>query len=319
MKKLAIKGHETRGREIIEILEMLGGNNTAQCWGVLPNRIYLIYDSGNIGDIDSACEHSPDYQVYTLEQFLEKFPYKVGDKVTVKEGDGKYYFISKMTWNGTLMRYDAFQPGHASYLYNCEAEKLQLYKERETRYLVEKANKQLEEIEKVLESAKKIIEEKTDTAFAPDLKGQDYSGKRFGYKMPNGYEFECVRNNEVILKPIKPQYPKTYEECAQILLERASVRNDVGYKGDLLIALQQLLVCRDAYWKIAGEQMGLGKPWEYDCTNGYYTPAIIYRGGFIQKVEIYTRNAILVFPTEEMRDAFYENFKDLIEYCKELL
>lgn len=31
------------------------------------------------------------------------------------------------------------------------------------------------------------------------------------------------------------------------------------------------------------------------------------------------RNAILAFPTEEMRDAFYENFKDLIENCKELL
>ena len=30
-------------------------------------------------------------------------------------------------------------------------------------------------------------------------------------------------------------------------------------------------------------------------------------------------NVILTFPTEEMRDAFYENFKDLIEGCKELL
>ena len=30
-------------------------------------------------------------------------------------------------------------------------------------------------------------------------------------------------------------------------------------------------------------------------------------------------NTILTFPTEEMRDAFFENFKDLIEKCKELL
>ena len=318
MKKLAIKGHETRGREVIEILEMLGGNNTAQCWGVLPNRIYIIYDSGNIGDIDSI-EHSPDYQVYTLEQFLEKFPYRVGDKVTVKDDDRKYYFISKMTWNGTLMRYDAFQPGHTNYLYNYEAEKLQPYKERETRYLIEKANKQLEEIEKVLESAKEIMEEETDTAFAPDLKGQDYSGKRFGYKMPNGYEFECVRKNEIILKPIEPKYPKTYEECCKIIDYYLKGITIIGYKTSLLENFQQLLICRDAYWKIAGEQMGLDKSWKYDCTNGYYTPAIIYRGGFIQKVEIYTRNAILVFPTEEIRDAFYENFKELIELCKELL
>ena len=32
----------------------------------------------------------------------------------------------------------------------------------------------------------------------------------------------------------------------------------------------------------------------------------------------YEANAI-TFPTEEMRDAFHENFKDLIESCKELL
>lgn len=30
-------------------------------------------------------------------------------------------------------------------------------------------------------------------------------------------------------------------------------------------------------------------------------------------------NYLLDFPTAEMRDAFYENFKDLIEQCKELL
>jgi hypothetical protein len=32
-----------------------------------------------------------------------------------------------------------------------------------------------------------------------------------------------------------------------------------------------------------------------------------------------TNNTILAFPTEEMRDEFYENFKYLIEQCKELL
>ena len=30
-------------------------------------------------------------------------------------------------------------------------------------------------------------------------------------------------------------------------------------------------------------------------------------------------NMILIFPTEEMRDAFHENFKELIESVKELL
>lgn len=324
MKKLAIKGHRTRGREVIEILEMLGGNNTAQCWGIFPNRIYVIYDSGNIGDIDSMYEHSPDYQVYTLEQFLEKFPYRVGDKVTVKDDDRKYYFISKMTWNGTLMRYDAFQPGHTNYLYNYEAEKLQPYKERETRYLIEKANKQLEEIEKVLESAKEIIEEKTDTAFAPDLKGQDYSGKRFGYKMPNGYEFECVRKNEIILKPIEPKYPKTYKECCDML----NIPNDERYididvpldYNKSLTAFTTLIICRDAYWKIAGEQMGLDKPWKPDWSIKTEIKHVIevYCNNVRRNTQGYS-NTLLAFPIPEMCDAFYENFKELIELCKKLL
>lgn len=34
---------------------------------------------------------------------------------------------------------------------------------------------------------------------------------------------------------------------------------------------------------------------------------------------LYESNVILDFPTKEMRDTFYENFKELIEECKELL
>jgi hypothetical protein len=31
-----------------------------------------------------------------------------------------------------------------------------------------------------------------------------------------------------------------------------------------LEAFRKLLICRDAYWKIAGEQLELDKPWEPD-------------------------------------------------------
>jgi hypothetical protein len=84
----------------------------------------------------------------------------------------------------------------------------------------------------------------------------------------------------------------------------------------------QLLVCRDAYWKIAGEQMGLGKPWEPDFTNndeeryGIYTVANKVVKDFCGVGDV---NMTLTFPTEEMRDAFKENFDELIEECKELL
>lgn len=314
MAQLAIQGHVTRGKEVIEILEMLGGKVSAKFSGGISSNGYYINGYGNIDY--NYWDNFNNAAKFTIEEFLEKYPYKVGDKVVLKETQ-EINTIIDMTWEDNIIYYDILSDRGVN-TYCWETTDLQPYKET-SMYLNEKANKQAEEIAEILEPAKEIMEEKTDTAFAPDLKGQDYSGKRFGYKMPNGYEFECVRKNEIILKPIEPKYPKTYEECCEVLDWNHRNYDRIGYKSELLCKLQVLLLCRDAYWKITGEQMGLGKPWEYDCTNGYYTPAIIYRGGFIQKVEIYTRNAILVFPTEEIRDAFYENFKELIELCKELL
>ena len=41
--------------------------------------------------------------------------------------------------------------------------------------------------------------------------------------------------------------------------------------------------------------------------------------GTIDKTVKFVWSRILSFPTKEMRNVFYENFKDLIEQCKELL
>ena len=67
--------------------------------------------------------------------------------------------------------------------------------------------------------------------------------------------------------------------------------------------------------------MGLGKPWEPDWENPDHDsyPTITRCGGKIIKTTIYTHDCPFAFPTAEMRDAFYENFKELIESVKELL
>ena len=66
--------------------------------------------------------------------------------------------------------------------------------------------------------------------------------------------------------------------------------------------------------------MGLGKPWEPDWSTEDEIKYVIevYRNNVRTNSQGYS-NTILAFPTAEMRDAFYENFKDLIEQCKELL
>ena len=92
----------------------------------------------------------------------------------------------------------------------------------------------------------------------------------------------------------------------------------MGY-NKLLSAFTELLIFRDAYWKIAGEQMGLGKPCKPDWNTNELKYIIYYENDRLWFNDEISRNTILAFPTEEMRDAFYENFKNLIEQCKELL
>ena len=164
-------------------------------------------------------------------------------------------------------------------------------------------------------------------------------------KLPDGYIFKDENGNIIDTSKIvlekkekeypKTYYPKTYEECCKILGvdpdNFLTITNcydgeveTTDYERDLLskfASLWVLHICRDAYWKLAGEKMGLGKPWEPDWKNPNHDsyPTITRCDGRVIKTTIYIHDCPLAFPTSEMRDAFYENFKELIERCKELL
>lgn len=126
------------------------------------------------------------------------------------------------------------------------------------------------------------------------------------------------------------EYPKTYEECCKTL--NIPANGDIVYAGnwtyggeyldkhlDTIRKFQQLLICRDAYWKIAGEQMGSSKSFEPNWRNGLTKFCISKCEDQIMKYTCTYANYILIFPTEEMRDAFFDYFKKLIELCKEWL
>lgn len=131
-----------------------------------------------------------------------------------------------------------------------------------------------------------------------------------------GYDFYDDKGNiidtkEITMKKKKPEYPKTYEECCNVL-GHVTIDDVRGYKDLLLDNLQMLLICRDAYWKIAGD-------WKPNFTNQEEKFIIANYYGKVYPAVATNYNRVLVFPTEEMRDTFYENFKELIEECKELL
>ena len=82
--------------------------------------------------------------------------------------------------------------------------------------------------------------------------------------------------------------------------------------GKPMLALCQLLVCRNAWW----EQLG----WKPDCSyNSINLPETHYGGGTISDFGICGDKRIFIFPTSEVRDKFLDTFRDLIEEAKELL
>ena len=148
---------------------------------------------------------------------------------------------------------------------------------------------------------------------------------------PSGYEFRDENGNTINAKMIvlnkkKNKYPKTYEECCKVLGVNPSfdIRMLEDEENILYFKFIDLVRCRNAYWKIAGDEMGLGKPWEPDYDSGVDKYGIICMNGVIQESNPTTNwerhlNKILDFPTKEIRDAFKENFDPDIEICKEFL
>ena len=147
------------------------------------------------------------------------------------------------------------------------------------------------------------------------------------FKDENG---NIINAMKIVLEKKKKEYPKTYEECCKVLniavrdldiLDNMLDTTEIIYSKNLdrlLNSFRKLLICRDAYWKLYGEEMGLGKPWEPEDLRYVYS-LFRWDGDITISNTCYGNNHIFEFPTEEMRDAFYENFKELIEQCKELL
>ena len=166
----------------------------------------------------------------------------------------------------------------------------------------------------------------TKPKYEDEVNGEYYSTPKYLVR-PSGYIFKDENGNiinatKIVLEKKKKEYPKTYEECCKVLGYDDNETFCIchTYANERLFeSLYRLKVCRDAYWKIAGEEMGLGKPWEPDWKVETPKYIILCKGGEIQRHITCKHSRILAFPAEEMRDAFYENFKSEIEICKELL
>ena len=73
-----LKGHKSRCEEVIELLKMLGGKNTAGFKTTFTGFYYWIDENNEIVTSDMPPQNS---MVYPLEDFEDAYPYKVGDLV----------------------------------------------------------------------------------------------------------------------------------------------------------------------------------------------------------------------------------------------
>ena len=297
IKNIAIRG-QGEGQKIITLLENLGGTNFYSLTGNSENTYYYIKSDGKIWYIFFDDMLLDEWQLYTYDSFKEKYPFIVGNMVTVQGWRDPGYVISSYIKESQVFYDIVFNDKHKSMARGVCVECIKFYNHPNNSILT------------IKENMKSNIE---------------FDLEKYSYE---------VKDGKLIINEIKSKYPKTYEKCCEVL--GISYRAQLSYtysnvehnniyltkEKHLLDAFMKLRIYRNAYWKIAGEEMDLDKPW--DSTYGYgewgywIGYSINENKTYLQDSRILV-NHTLVFPTEEMRDAFYENFKDLIEQCKELL
>ena len=335
-KKLAFWGDcNGYGYKIIRILEELGGINVSNYAGNEVTLLYYIDKKNHIKGTYNGHLDKEKYVVMTYHDFITKYPFQIGDIVYAADNheEGK---VVEIVWDETkgLMRYLVDFEKTTSWvlvddIFSYEAKDNSDYgtaikpmkvKSNAVKLVDGKVVDNLDEGKTMNKNENKMkivlaeLLEHIKTTPKEELEREFEEIEEWSNVGPTIEEFrtfcECVNR--------KPKYPDNYEECVRIAknIHGYDIHIDTPAYGELMESFVKLLICRDAYWKIAGEEMRLDKPWEPKSTE--MSHAIVCRddGDFL--LHRRTR-AILIFPTAEIRDTFYENFKNEIEQCKELL
>ena len=108
--------------------------------------------------------------------------------------------------------------------------------------------------------------------------------------------------------------PKSIIHCAQYLgVESCVDISPAGYRDKWIKAIQELIICRDAYWKLADNWT----PDHKDIKKKKH--CIVTRRDKVSVATTTGTSRLLEFPTSEMAEAFYKNFKGHIDFCKEFI
>ena len=280
--KIAIKGHASRGKEIIQILRSLGATsyNTYDtcshpewCWYINKNR-------------EITCDPKRSmcgYKLYTLEEFEKEFPYKIGDKVTIITNTpykivALEYYMGKLSYkldNGLNYNPKVLTPYK------------EMKEERNITLTLEKAKEWYNKGEELREIALQAFTEK-------ELTKTD---------LPKTWEEFCenypVQSGECWLGSCDEIYKKTYDK-ERIYKNWIPSRKS----AEAHLAMIQLEQLRDCY---------------NNSCNDTNRIAIINNNG---NIELYVNppfNCFLTFKNHLLAREFFSNFKEIIEIAKKLI
>ena len=289
--KIAIQGHPTRGKEVIQLLESLGGINSLKQTGRCIGCAYYVDIVGIISSF-GTCRHCGNRKIYTLEEFEKEFPFKIGDKV-ITTGTSHPKIITGITDTQWGLRYviseikfpDSKEMPHIS--------QISLYKEmKEERNITLTLDKAKEWYKKGGELKEIALQAFTEQELNP---------------LPRNWEEFCKRY------PIKKDEAYINSEGKILSFTTKTARRDWNHicpskqsaEAHLaMIQLEQLRNCWRKGWKP-----------EYHSTSY----AIKRSNDEIHVIQVYSVSAFLSFPTREKAEEFLECFKDLIEKAGDLI
>ena len=154
--------------------------------------------------------------------------------------------------------------------------------------------------------------------------------KELKIQVPEGYEIDTENSTfeKIVFKKVEKELPKSWEDLKEIegfYVDNYSEVTVFEYyfnaeenknvfptkeEAEACIALSQLCQLRDRY----------NDGWKPDWNNGKeYKYSIVINHGRPFVETYFNVQKVLSFKTEELRDKFLENFRDLIEIAKPLL
>lgn len=292
MIKIAIHGHPTRGKEVIQILESLGGKNKIGLNGRSATLYYI-----DKGEIRNTYYLTTDYKIYTLEEFEKEFPFKIGDKVTTT-GTKHPKIITGITDTQWGLRYviseikfpDSKEIPHISQIY--------LYKEmEEERNITLTLSKAKEWYQKGGELKEVALQAYTEEELTKIELPKTWGEFCENYPTKSGEWF--ISNTSAII-PI-PNRDRLPSRDKNIVPSRKA--------AEAHLALMQLHQLRDVY------RQGWVPNWE-DKNKKF----IIYCYMNTYSIDwCNSNNHFLAFQSEEIAKTFLTNFRDLIEKAGDLI